>query len=363
MAFDSFKGSMTAFEAVEAAAQSALDACPDAEIVRLPMADGGEGTREVLSHYLHCRECRCEAHDALMRPMVATYAVSGDGQTAVMDMATVAGLSMLSAEERNPLITNTYGVGEMVMDAMRRGCRRIVLGIGGSSTQDGGTGLLTALGARLLDGQGHDVQPFGGELSRIETIDWTGIVSMDGIAIDVVCDVTNPLCGENGTSYVYARQKGAREEDIPVLEAGMRHFASLCSLSPETPGGGAAGGLGYALMLIGARLVNGAEAVVEAAGLERLLTPDTLVLTGEGTIDSQTLNGKLPLAVLRVAQRHRCPVVALAGLVEDKERLLAAGFRDVRSINAPGASLAEAMETETAKARLREAVKKLTLRG
>lgn len=362
LAFDSFKGSMTAEEACHAAAEGVRQALPEAEVVELPLADGGEGTTEALCRYHGAVWQSCMAHDALMRLLQARYAVSADGQTAIMDMAATAGLTLLAPEERHPLLTTTFGVGEMLCHALDRGCRRVLMGIGGSATCDGGMGLLAALGMRFLDSHGRPLDPVGGSLEATDSIDDSRMRRLEGIAMEVICDVTNPLYGPDGAAYVYAPQKGATPEEVERLDRGLRHLARLCPVDATTPGSGAAGGLGYALLLLGSTLRKGAEVVLEAARLRHHLRHADLVITGEGKIDRQTLSGKLPFAVLQMAHQEGVPVMALAGLVEHRDALIAAGFCDVRSINPEPLSpkaLADAMQSDHAKAHLRQAVARI----
>lgn len=358
LAFDSFKGSLTAVEACAAAAEAVARVWPDATIVSLPLADGGEGTTEALCRYMGATWRSCPAHDALMRPVEARYAVSADGLTALMDMAATAGLTLLAPEERQPLLTTTYGVGEMLRAAIDGGARRVWMGIGGSATNDGGVGLLAALGLRLLDADGRPLPPVGANLTAIGRLDRSRMVALGDVALEVICDVTNPLFGPDGAACVYAPQKGATPDEVRRLDRGLRHLASLCPADPMTAGAGAAGGLGYAMLTLGARLRRGAEVVLDAAGLDAHLCGADLVLTGEGAIDRQTLSGKLPWAVMQRARAAGVPCVALAGRVAHRELLTEAGFADVRSINtAPALPLAEAMRPLTARACLREAVR------
>jgi len=362
-AFDSFKGSVTADEAVEAVRNGILEAHPDAEVVCLPLADGGEGTTNALMKYGHTKAVECQSHDPLMRPITATYAISNDGTTAFMEMAEAAGLTLLKPEERRPTMTTTYGVGEMMTDASKRKCRKIVIGIGGSATCDGGAGMLAALGVRIIDKEGQLFIPTGGTLSDINDIDWSTLSDLGGAEIIAACDVDNPLYGPQGAAYVYAPQKGATEDETALLDNGLRHLAKIQNKLTEEqtamPSLGAAGGLAFGLMLIGAKLRSGAELMLDVSGIDRHLTNADLVLTGEGSIDRQTLNGKLPMAVLRRATAFNVPVVALAGRVADRELLMKAGFSDVRSINPPDISPEEAMKPAVARNNLKHSASTL----
>ena len=332
-AFDSFKGSLSAQDIVTIVGKAVRTTLPNATITELPLADGGEGTTEALAHYLNASWQICNAHDALMRPITTKYAISSNGTTAIMDMASAAGLTLLSSEERNPMLTTTFGVGEMLKDAISKGCKHILLGIGGSATNDAGIGMLAALGVKFYDNHKREVTPVGRNLQNISTIDRRYLLDLSNINIEVICDVTNPLYGPNGAAYVYARQKGANNTEIATLDKGLRHLSTLCSIFPNTPGAGAAGGLGYALLSLNAQLKNGAELVLNTANLAHHIADADLIITGEGKIDRQTLCGKLPLAVLQKAKQAKVPVVALAGCVEDNELLLVAGFQEVKSIN------------------------------
>lgn len=333
VAFDSFKGSLSAQDAVNTVSKAIKEVSPSANIVKLPLADGGEGTTEILAYYLNASWTRCKVHDALMRPIICKYAISKDGNIAIMDMASAAGLTLLSKEERNPMFTTTFGVGEMLCDAVGKGCKHILLGIGGSATNDAGIGMLTALGAKIYDNDRKEVIPIGENMQKISTIDRSNMLDLSAISIEVVCDVTNPLYGPNGAAHVYAHQKGANDTEIVALDRGLRHLSTFFSISPNTCGSGAAGGLGYALLSLNAQLKVGAEVVINAAKLSYHIADADLIITGEGKIDSQTLCGKLPFAVLKVAKQAKIPVVALAGCVEDKDQLLMAGFKVVKSIN------------------------------
>jgi len=333
VAFDSFKGSLSAQDAVNTVSKAIKEVSPSANIVKLPLADGGEGTTEILAYYLNASWTRCKVHDALMRPIICKYAISKDGNTAIMDMASAAGLTLLSKEERNPMFTTTFGVGEMLCDAVGKGCKHILLGIGGSATNDAGIGMLTALGAKIYDNDRKEVIPIGENMQNISTIDRSNLLDLSAISIEVICDVTNPLYGPNGAAHVYAHQKGANDTEIVALDRGLRHLSTFFSISPNTCGSGAAGGLGYALLSLNAQLKVGAEVVINAAKLSYHIADADLIITGEGKIDSQTLCGKLPFAVLKVAKQAKIPVVALAGCVEDKDQLLMAGFKVVKSIN------------------------------
>lgn len=305
---------MSALEATQAAASGLLQGHPEAAVITMPLSDGGEGLVDCIARAIEVQWVEADVHDPLMRPLRVRYALSADGTTAYMEMAMAAGLTLLAEDERNPLIASTYGVGEMLLDAVRRGCLRVVMGIGGSATCDGGEGMVEAIRTFL---------PLP-------------------LQVTVASDVQNPLCGANGAAYVFAPQKGATAEQLPMLDQRLRDFALRTQALgfdtdhlDERPGAGAAGGLGYALMAyLGAELRSGIDLVLDVIGFDRALRGASLVLTGEGRSDSQTLMGKVPMGVLRRARAQGVPVVLLSGAVEQADQLLSAGFASVLSINA-----------------------------
>ena len=351
IAADSFKGSITSAEFADAAEQAIHHLLPTCEVVKIPVGDGGEGTVDALMKGLDGQYVRCAAHDPLMRPIVVSYGLSGDGRTAVIEMATAAGLTLLSSSERNPLLTTTYGVGEMIRDALDRGCRHFWLGIGGSATNDAGTGLLQALGYRFLDKDGKSLGQGGQILSSIEAIDTSSVSPVLREAkFTVACDVNNPFYGSTGAAFVFARQKGADEAMIQQLDEGLRHFASIIHRErglriDNLQGAGAAGGLGGGLVaFLNATLQPGIKTVLEAIRFEERIQGADLIITGEGRIDEQTLHGKTPFGILRAGLRHHIPVIALGGSVEDVETLTQAGFTAVCPILPCPVSLERAME-------------------
>ena len=322
---DSFKGTLSAAEAAEAIAAGVRRAIPRARFRLIPMADGGEGTVDAVIAATRGRWRRCAVHDPLGRAITARYGLVG-GRTprAVIEMAAASGLPLLQPRERNPLVTGTEGTGDLLRDALGRGARRIWMGIGGSATNDGGTGMARALGVRFLDRRGNDLPRGGGALVDLQRIAWDGLDHrLLGAIIEVACDVTNPLCGPNGASAVYGPQKGATPAMVRRLDAGLKRLAQImtCELGVDAagmPGAGAAGGLGFGLMAFcGARLRCGVEMVAEAVALETQCRGCDLVITGEGRIDGQTINGKTPMGVARVAGRVGVPVIAICGCAGD----------------------------------------------
>ena len=332
IALDSFKESLSAADACAAVARGFRAIDPKADCHCLPMADGGEGTTAALVAARGGDWQTVTVQDPLGRPVTARYGRLPDG-SAVMEMAEAAGLHYLAPGERNPRITSTYGVGEMLRHALDGGCTHIILGIGGSATNDGGAGMLQALGVRLLDADGGELPPGGAALARLARADFSGLhPALANTTLEIACDVTNPLCGANGASAIFGPQKGADAATVAVLDAALAHYAAVLSASGlpdcrEQPGAGAAGGLGYALALLGARLTSGIDLVMQAAGVDAALANADLVITGEGRIDGQTRLGKVPLGVLRRAQKHNVPVIALAGVLgAGAETLTDAGF-------------------------------------
>ena len=314
-AIDSFKGSLSSVEAGTAAAEGARRVFPDAECVVRPLADGGEGTVEALAAGLGGELRKVAVTGPAVRPTEAVYGKVGE--TAVMEMAQASGITLVSGKEKNPLLTTTFGVGEMIRDAIEQGCRRFVVGIGGSATNDGGAGMLQALGFRLLDGDGCDIQRGGGGLAALASIDRsTAIPELGECVFRVACDVGNPLCGERGASAVFGPQKGATPEMVAELDAALAHFAAVSGGNAEVPGSGAAGGLGFAFReFLGGELKSGVEIVLEETRFEDFARDADIVVTGEGRLDSQTVMGKAPIGVARAAKKFGGKVIAFSGCV------------------------------------------------
>ena len=318
---DSFKGSLTAKEACVAIKSGVLKAVPDAEVVMIPMADGGEGTTRSLVDALGGEMIRCRVLNPLGETITAEYGILSDN-TAVIEMAEASGLTLIEKGRRDPMRSTTYGTGEMIRDALDRGCRSFILGIGGSATNDGGAGMAQALGFGLLDRNGRQI-PFGGAgLAEIHRIDKsTADPRIRESKFIVACDVDNPLCGENGASHIFGPQKGATPEMIEILDKNLGYFADIIERDmgvsvKDTPGAGAAGGLGAGMLaLLGASLRRGVDIVIDAVGLKASLRGADLVITGEGSCDFQTVKGKTPYGVAKTAQQLGVPAVVIAGNV------------------------------------------------
>ena len=319
---DKFKGSVTALEAAAAMARGVARAAPEASIDQVPMADGGEGTTQALVAATGGSIREAQVTGPMGEPVIACFGLLGDGRTAVLEMAAASGLVLVPAEKRNPLVTTTRGTGELLLAAVAAGAMRVVIGIGGSATNDGGAGLGQAIGFRLLDDQGRDLDPGGGKLDRLDRIDRSGRRrELAGVEIAVACDVTNTLCGPRGASAVYGPQKGADARMVEILDQNLAHFAAVVERDlgvaiRDLPGSGAAGGLGGGLVAFaGGKLEPGIALIIDAVGLAAKLENADLCLTGEGAIDAQSAFGKTAVGVARSARSLRCPTLALAGSI------------------------------------------------
>lgn len=334
IAIDSFKGCLSSVEANRAAAEGVWSVCPDAEIVEVPVSDGGEGFLEAFHAAIGGRFVTVPVMDPLMRSISARYLLKG--QTAVLEVAEAIGLTLLSPEERNPLAASSYGVGQLVADAVTNGARHIIVGLGGSATIDAGRGMLQAL---------------------------TEIESLRDVRFTIAADVDNPLFGEHGAAMVFGPQKGATPKMVRLLDDEAQQFAADSAQRfgydrSWMKGAGAAGGLGYAfLQYLDAEFVPGAELLLRSIGFDALVADAALVITGEGSADRQTLMGKLPMGILQ--HSGRVPVCLIAGQVNDRPELLRAGFSRVECINPPGFALEDAMKKEVAQQHIRSTVSQL----
>jgi len=348
---DSFKECLTAPEVAEALAKGVLKVYPKAEIQKIPVADGGEGTVEALVAATNGKKINTSVNDPLRRKIDSFYGLLGDGETAVIEMAAASGLDLLEEEEKNPWITSTYGTGELILHALDQNCKTIIIGIGGSATNDGGAGMAQALGAELLNDDGEQIGWGGGAL---ESLDKINIDKMDpriqDVKILVASDVTNPLTGPDGASNVYGPQKGANEEMVGALDENLKHYAHLIrrdlgKLIDQVAGAGAAGGMGAGLMsFLNAELRPGFDLVKDLVRLEEKIRYADLVITGEGKIDHQTQFGKTPFGVAQVAKKFRIPVIGMAGTVGDRsEELFDKGIDTIFSILDKPMTLQEAL--------------------
>ena len=386
IASDSFKGSLSSIEVAESVEKGILDVLPSCNVVKVAVADGGEGTKEALCQTLGGKTVEIPVEDPIGRTINASYVILEDGVTAVLEMSSASGLTLLTPSERNPMRTSTYGTGQLIADALGRGCRRFLTGIGGSATNDGGMGMLKALGYRFLDDDGNELSGIGASLSKVCRIDDSRVLqAVHESEFIVACDVDSPLYGPDGAAYVFAPQKGADPEMVRALDDGLRHFAEVTAMYMNSSengssanlddgeyllvngnviqdmssmsGAGAAGGLGYAFVtFLGARLKRGVDMVLDAIGFDKMIEGADLVITGEGRIDAQTFTGKTPYGVLQRASRQNIPVIALAGSVALDA---SSGFTAIRQITPPDMQLSEAMLPAVASANLRRTISAL----
>lgn len=347
---DKFKGSLSASEVCAAIRRGIQRVLPEAIIIEHPLADGGEGSLDILSAHLEVETIEAIVQDPLFRPLRASYVKSG--QTAYVEMARASGLPLLKPTERNARITTTYGTGQLIRNALRRGCREVLLFVGGSATNDGGIGMATALGYRFLDKQGKTIKPVGEELIRIDRIDADQLhFAPEKVRSVVVSDVQNPLFGEQGAAWVFAPQKGADEEDVVLLDEGLENLAEIVARDLGTsvsniPGAGAAGGLGAGgVAFLKAQIQSGIKTVIQTTNLYAHLENADLIITGEGMLDHQSLQGKVIAGVAETALKQNIPCVCIVGNTSlqpaDYEPL---GIREVLTVMEPGLSLERAIK-------------------
>ncbi|KIS42181.1 glycerate kinase [Kosakonia radicincitans] len=317
---DSYKESLSALEVATAIERGFREIFPSAEYIKIPVADGGEGTVEAMVAATNGRIVKVAVKGPLGEQAEGFYGISGDEQSAFIEMAAASGLEMVPPAKRDPLITTSWGTGELIRHALDAGVKHIIIGIGGSATNDGGAGMVQALGAKLLDEQNRQIAPGGAALESLARIDLRDLDKrLAGCRIEVACDVTNPLTGEAGASAVFGPQKGATPEMIARLDKALAHYAEIIARDLDIDvlnlaGGGAAGGMGAALYAFcGAELRQGIEIVTDALALDKHVRGADLVITGEGRIDSQTVHGKVPVGVAKVAKRYNIPVIGIAG--------------------------------------------------
>lgn len=358
---DSFKDSLSAGDVAQAIAQGILDVLPDAHVLRCPMADGGEGTVEAILDVIEGERRSAEVRGPLGVPVIARWGWLPEQRTAIIEMAEASGLQLLSLAQRDACRSCSYGTGQLILEALEAGAEKVILTIGGSATNDGGTGMLRALGARFLAANGSELAPGGLALAALGQIDLGGLDRrLRSLTVEVAADVDNPLCGPSGASFTFGRQKGANAEQVVQLDNALAHFAD-CSREVlgadlrEVPGAGAAGGMGFAAKaFLGAAFRPGVEVVAELVGLAQKVHSADLVITGEGRCDAQTLRGKTPMGVARIARQHGVPVVILAGtLGEGYEALYDHGIHAAFSIVPGPLTLAEACEQAPALLRAR----------
>lgn len=368
IAIDSFKGSLSTFEAGSAASEGIRNICKDAEIIVSPLADGGEGTVNAIIEARNGKMRTLCVRGPLGDPVQASYGIIEESNTAVLEMASACGLPLIPEDKRNPLFTSTYGFGEMIADAIKVGCRNFIIGIGGSATNDGGIGMLQALGFDLTDKNGSPIA-WGAiglkDLADIKTEN--RLKTLDDCHFSVACDVTNPLCGNLGCSAVFAPQKGAAAHDIICMDDWLSRYAALTKqkanplADPSYPGCGAAGGLGFAfLSYLNAELRSGIDLIIEKTGLEAHIKDADIVITGEGRLDGQSSMGKAPVGVAKLAKKYQKPVIAVAGSVTEEAHLTHAyGIDAYFSILKSPCSLNEAMDKHHAYCNLKHTVEQI----
>ncbi len=367
VAIDSLKGSLSSLEAGQAIASGVRRVYPDAEVCVRPLADGGEGTVEALTCGMGGEIRHVQVTGPLGKPVDCPYGIISGSKTAIIEMAGAAGITQVPDELRNPLNTTTYGVGEVIRDAIRKGCRRFIVGIGGSATNDGGIGMLKALGYEFLDAEGRSVSPYGKGLADIARItDEDVMPELSQCTFRIACDVTNPLCGEQGCSVIYGPQKGATPEIIREMDGWLARYAAIAKEKyPGTdaayPGTGAAGGLGFAfLTFTNATLESGIRIVLDETRLEDYVKDADIVVTGEGRLDGQTVMGKAPIGVAKTAKKFGKPVLGFAGCVtRDAVACNAEGIDAYFPILQGAVSLEEAMEPENARANMAATVEQV----
>lgn len=346
---DSFKGSLTAVEVSDAIGQGVREIFPEAEIVKIPMADGGDGTVQCLVNATGGEILKEKVTGPLGDEVLASYGILGDKKTAVIEMAEASGLTLVPENKRNPLITTTYGTGQLIKAALDQGCRKMIIGIGGSATNDGGAGMVQALGVKLLDKGGEEIGFGGGELKKIFRIDTKYLDNrLSKTKVLIASDVSNPLCGPKGATRIYGPQKGATPELIKELDESLAYFAEIIKRDlnkdiKDIPGAGAAGGLGASLIaFLDAELRPGIEIIIEIVKLEQAIKDADLVITGEGKIDSQTIYGKAPIGVAKIAKKYNISVIAIAAIISDDADIVHQhGIDNLIKVSEPPMSLTE----------------------
>lgn len=365
IALDSFKGSLSSSEAGKAAEEGIRKIYPQCEIIQFPISDGGEGILEILMTTFKGKYIHLTASNPLMQPVKTKYGISEDGKTAFIEMAAISGLLLVPSEKRNPLITTSYGTGELIVDALDRGFRNFIIGIGGSATNDAGLGMLQALGFRFYNSAGKLLGAGGKMMKEVARIDNSTIhPALQESQFTIASDVDNLFCGPTGAAFVFCVQKGADEEMIRQLDEGMYSLAKIIEDYTgkdilHVPGAGAAGGIGGAFFaFLNANLTPGIDLLLEKLNFHTKITNADYIITGEGKADKQTLMGKVPSGILREAQKQQIPVLLIAGKVEDEIWLKKAGFKDVLSINPAGLSLEQAMNPTIARKNITQTIER-----
>ena len=364
IAIDSFKGSLSSMEAGKAAIEGIREVLPNSQTELIPIADGGEGMLSVMQNTYHCSNHTIQVHNPCMEPIHATYGIALNTSTAFIEMATASGLPLIREDQRNPMKTTSFGTGELIKDALEKGCTHFIIGIGGSATNDAGTGMLQALGFQFLN-KNHQVLEHGGEiLSQIASIDTANVHPLlKNAHFTIACDVRNPFYGPNGAAHIYARQKGADDTMIVELDKGMESFAQVILQTTgkdirHIPGSGAAGGMGGGMLaFLNAELKSGSDLLLDICEFEKKIQNANLIITGEGKIDQQSLMGKITGKILQMGLVHNIPVIAITGSIEDKNTLLEAGFHGIYATRPKDMPLKEAMKKEEAIRNIHKTIK------
>lgn len=368
IAVDSFKGCLSSSSIANAVEEGIQNTLPGCEVIKVPIADGGEGTVDALVDATQGKIITIPVHNPLMQPIQASYGMTGDGQTAIIEMSAASGLDLIPLRPGNIMDTTTYGTGEMIADAIERGCRNFIIGVGGSATNDAGTGMMQALGVRFIDEKGNEVEKGGKSLSAIRHIDTQNqLPELQDCTFHIATDVTNPFYGPQGAACIFGPQKGGNEEQIKALDKGMKHLAGLLFETTgkeigHLPGAGAGGGMGGGCVaFLQANISPGIELIMDYLHFDEIIRGASLVITGEGKMDRQTLFGKVPVGIARAAASQQIPVIAITGQLDitaDKE-LREAGLSAIFPIHPAPISLEKAMQPDYAYRNIRRTIEQI----
>lgn len=368
IAVDSFKGCLSSSSIANAVEEGIQNTLPGCEVIKVPIADGGEGTVDALVDATQGKIITIPVHNPLMQPIQASYGMTGDGQTAIIEMSAASGLDLIPLRPGNIMDTTTYGTGEMIADAIERGCRNFIIGVGGSATNDAGTGMMQALGVRFIDEKGNEVEKGGKSLSAIRHIDTQNqLPELQDCTFHIATDVTNPFYGPQGAACIFGPQKGGNEEQIKALDKGMKHLAGLLFETTgkeigHLPGAGAGGGMGGGCVaFLQANISPGIELIMDYLHFDEIIRGAGLVITGEGKMDRQTLFGKVPVGIARAAASQQIPVIAITGQLDitaDKE-LREAGLSAIFPIHPAPISLEKAMQPDYAYRNIRRSIEQI----
>ncbi|WP_337941123.1 glycerate kinase [Parabacteroides sp.] len=368
IAVDSFKGCLSSSSIAKAVEEGIFNTLPECEVIKVPIADGGEGTVEALVDATQGKKITLPVHNPLMQPIHAGYGMTGDGRTAIIEMSAASGLNLIPLKPGNIMNTTTYGTGEMIADAIKRGCRNFIIGVGGSATNDAGTGMMQALGVRFTDDTGKEVEKGGKSLSAIRHIDTQNqLPELQDCTFHIATDVTNPFYGPQGAAYIFGPQKGGDEEQIKILDRGMKHLAGLIFETTGKdisylPGSGAGGGMGGGCVaFLQATISSGIELIMDYLRFDELIQGADLLITGEGRMDRQTLFGKVPVGIARAAASRHIPVIAITGQVDTTadKALREAGLSAIFPIHPAPISLEKAMQPDYAYRNIRRTVEQI----